>query len=442
MELKQTPYSMEAEQGVIASLIIDYEKIREISDILFPTHFYNHTNKIIYEAILDIYETKNEVDLIILKAYLEDTGKLLEIGGMKYIIDIVEAVDTSEMAKLYANIVYEKFIIRQVISKASNILNYSYEHSSYQDIIDYAEKEIFDLSNLNRSEDFVDWHHLLEETHMDIIKMSSNKNQGLVGLSTGYGELDAITSGFQKSDLIVLAARPAVGKTAFALNVAKNVAKASINENPSVAIFSLEMSAKQLLQRLISMESTIPISDIRGGKISQKDQEKLTFAIDTLSSYNIYVDDTAGIKIGELKQKSRKLKAENGLDFIVIDYLQLITTNNKENRQQEVSEISRELKTLAKELEVPIIALSQLSRGVEHRHDKRPMLSDIRESGAIEQDADIVMMLYRPEYYGIQEDEIEQQPSGYTELIIAKHRNGSTGTLEFNFIKEINKFTQ
>lgn len=444
MDIKKMPFSMEAEQGLIASLIIDYSKISEIGDFILPAYFYNQINKIIYEAIIEIYTQQKELDLIILKDYLESTNKLLEIGGMTYIIEIVEAVDTSEMATIYANIIYDKFTIRQVIQKASNILDYSYKSSNSQEIVYYAEKEIFELSNLTRSEDFIDWQNLLDETHQKIIEMATTDNKGLIGLSTGYRELDNITSGLQKSDLIILAARPSVGKTAFALNVLKNVAKSKVNDNATVAVFSLEMSAMQLLQRLIAMESNIPIANIKNGKLSSNEQEKLSFVMQNLSTYNIFVDDTAGIKIGDLKSKARKLKAEQGLEFIAIDYLQLITTNNSENRQQEVAEISRELKGLAKELEIPILALSQLSRGVEHRQDKRPMLSDIRESGAIEQDADLVMMLYRPEYYnGVLEDEEDQnQEEGYTELILAKHRNGSTGTVNFNFVKEINKFTE
>ncbi len=445
MEIKKIPHSLEAEQSLIGSLIIDGEKIREISSIIMPYHFYNQVNKKIYEELIELYNQKGEIDLVLLKSHLEAKDKILEIGGMNYIVDIVDSVDSSEMGPIYANIIYEKYLIREVIQKSTNILNASYTSNDANQLIEFAQKEIFDLFKLTKSEDFVDWNNLLEQTHDKIIELANQEQKGLIGLSTGYSYLDKKTSGFQNSDLIILAARPSVGKTAFALNLAKNVAKSSANNKATVAMFSLEMSAEQLLHRIIAVESTIPISKIKTGDLNLEDQQMISFAIDKLSEYNMYIDETPSIKIGELKAKSRKLKVEHGLDFIVIDYLQLITTSSKmDSRQQEVSEISRELKALAKELEIPILALSQLSRGVEHRHDKKPMMSDIRESGAIEQDADIIMMLYRPEYYASNaEEQLEEDNyDGKTELIITKHRNGSTGTLEYKFLKEINKFTQ
>lgn len=445
MDIKQVPYSMEAEQGVIASLIVDYEKIREISEFLMPEYFYNQINKRVYENILAAYHKKNEVDLIILKDQLESTGALSEIGGIEYVVNLIDAIQTSELVKNYAKIVYEKYIIREVIERSSNILDKSYKSDVVDELIQYAEKEIFDLSKLTRSEDFINWHSLLEETEKKIIELANNPQKGLTGLSTGYSYLDNITNGLQKSDLIVLAARPSVGKTAFALNLCRNVAKASANDGASVAFFSLEMSAEQLLHRLMAVESALPIGKIKNGDLNQEEQELLNYNVSKLYNMNIAIDDTAGIKIGDLKSKARKLKLERGLDFIVIDYLQLITTGGySDNRQQEVSQISRELKALAKELEIPILALSQLSRSVEQRADKKPMMSDIRESGAIEQDADIIMMLYRPEYYQdhLMEEDMADVYDGKTELSIAKHRNGSTGTLEYKFLKEINKFTQ
>lgn len=447
MDLQQIPHSIEAEKGLIASLLNDPEKIHEISEIIPTDYFYNKINRDIYEEIIKIYEQQGQIDLIVLKSSLETSDKLITIGGMEYIINLVEAIDNTEMYKVYANIIYEKYIIREVIEKTSNILNASYKSENAQELIEYAEKEIFSLATLTRSEDFKNWKNLLAETYDKIIELSQRKQKGLIGLSTGYSNLDQMTSGLQPSDLIILAARPSVGKTAFALNLAKNVAKSSQNKQAHVAIFSLEMSAEQLLHRIIAAESSIEISKIKTGELQNDEQELLSYAIDNLGNYNIYVDDTAGIKIGDLKSKARKLKLEKGLDFIVIDYLQLITTNLKtDNRQQEVSEISRELKGLAKELKIPILALSQLSRGVEQRQDKKPMMSDIRESGAIEQDADIIMMLYRPEYYQnhleTEENNPDENYDGKTELIITKHRNGSTGTLEYKFIKEINKFNQ
>ncbi|MFV0288084.1 MAG: replicative DNA helicase [Mycoplasmatales bacterium] len=445
MEVKKIPHSLEAEQGLIGALVIDSEKIKDVSSTIMPFYFYNQINKIIYEEIIDLYNQKQEVDLILLKAHLEAKNKILDIGGINYIINIVDAVDSSEMSNIYANVIYEKYIMREIIQKASNILHEAYQASDSQELLEYAEKEIFDLSKLARSEDFVDWQGLLTQTHDKILELASQEKKGLIGLSTGYSILDNMLSGLQKSDLLILAARPSVGKTAFALNLAKNVAKASANNQASVAIFSLEMSAEQLLYRILAAESTVPIGNIKQGTLTIEEQQMISFAVDNLSQYNIFIDDTAGIKIGELKSKARKLKVEQGLDFIVIDYLQLITTASRsDSRQQEVSEISRELKGLAKELEIPILSLSQLSRGVEQRQNKKPMMSDIRESGAIEQDADIIMMLYRPEYYAnnLEEGMEEEVYDGKTELIITKHRNGSTGTLEYKFVKEINKFTQ
>lgn len=445
MDLKQIPHSLEAEQGIIASLIIDYQQISEIKEIIQPHHFYNQVNRIIYEELIEAYELKKEVDLIILKDQLESSGKILEIGGIDYVVNIVDAIQTSSMVTVYANIVYEKFIVRQVIEKASNILTEGYQTTSAQNLIEYAEKEIFELSKLTRSADFKNWEEIITDAHQKIIELSQQEKKGLTGLTSGYTLLDKMTNGLQPSDLIILAARPSVGKTAFALNLAKNVAKATSNEKATVAIFSLEMSADQLLHRLMASESTVPISNVKNGELTMDQQQLLSYGVDNLLEMNIYVDDTPGLRIGELKSKARKLKVEKGLDFIVIDYLQLITTSMKtDNRQQEVSEISRELKGLAKELEIPVLALSQLSRGVESRPDKRPMMSDIRESGAIEQDADIIMMLYRPEYHqnNLEEEELEDIYEGKTELIITKHRNGSTGTLEYKFLKETNKFTQ
>lgn len=446
MDFKKIPHSLEAEQGVIASLLIDQEKINPISEILTVDHFYTSSNKIIYENIIEIYNQNQEIDLILLKSTLEAKNKLIEIGGISYVVNLVEAIATSEMALVYANVVYEKYIIRQVIEKASSILSLGYESDNSQELVEFSEKEIFDLSKLIRSDSFHSWKFLLDDTYDKILKLASSDNKGITGLRTGFSNLDKMTKGLQGSDLMILAARPSVGKTAFALNLAKNVAKNSSNNEASVAIFSLEMSAEQLLYRIIASESSVAISDIRGGTLTKEQEQLVGFGVENLSGLNMHIDDTAGIKIGELKSKARKLKVDKGLDFIVIDYLQLINTNMRgDNRQQEVSYISRELKALAKELEIPVLALSQLSRGVEQRADKRPMMSDIRESGAIEQDADIIMMLYRPEYYANQEDEnmIEEEIyDGKTELIITKHRNGSTGTLEYKFLKDINKFTQ
>ena len=314
--------------------------------------------------------------------------------------------------------------------------------SDSSELIEFAEREIFNLSKLTRSAEFVDWDQLIDDKHKQIAALIASDQKGITGLATGFNNLDAITNGLQKSDLVIIAARPSVGKTAFALNMARNAMVSSFNIDPQIAFFSLEMSADQLLTRLLAAQSGVPISDLRTGNLTASNQEDVNYSLEQMKKFGLHVDETPGIKIGDLKSKARKLKLEVGLDMIVIDYLQLITTaGGSDNRQQEVSEISRELKGLAKELNIPVIALSQLSRGVEQRADKKPMMSDIRESGAIEQDADIIMMLYRPEYYGDNIDTGDEEMfEGKTSLIITKHRNGATGEIDFKFEKEINVF--
>lgn len=440
---KQLPHSLEAEQAVIGSIIIDPNQIILIKELLQPTFFYSKVNELIYEALVDLNNSKKTIDFITIKEQLSATNSLEEVGGMDYIIDLAEDVTIAINVMEYAKIVYEKFLIRDTIRRATNILTSGYEMNSSAELIEFAEKEIFDLAKLTRSEEFLVWEDLIDEAHEKIRQLVASPNNKLTGLSTGFKNLDDLTNGLQKSDLIILAARPSVGKTAYALNLAKNVCASTKNTKASVAVFSLEMSADQLITRILACQSAVPISNIRTGYLSVEEQEQINYGLEKLKEYNMHIDETPGIKIGDLKSKCRKLKVEKGLDLVVIDYLQLITTGgNGDNRQQEVSLISRELKAMAKELQVPVIALSQLSRGVESRADKKPMMSDIRESGAIEQDADIIMMLYRPEYYGSNiemEDGVEMY-DGKTQLLIAKNRNGATGEIEFKFQKEINKF--
>lgn len=443
MNEKKIPYSNEAELAVIASILIDPQKIVELREILLPDFFYNNNAKELYSSFLEMHNMNKTIDVISAYDYLKDKEVLEKIGGESYLENLYASIPTSENAVEYANIVFEKYLIRQTIIRATNILNESYNAIDVNELIEYSEKEIFDLSKLVRSTDFIDFQNLITETYNKVMELSSRKGSRITGLRTGFRNLDFKTLGFQKTDLIILAARPAVGKTAFALNLARNVTANSENNEAHVAFFSLEMGAEQLLTRLVAAESRVEIQKIRTGQMTQEEQGMFNQAMDSLSKMNFHIDDTASIKIGDLKSKARKLKIEQGLDMIVIDYLQLITTARRnDNRQQEVSEISRELKALAKELNIPVIALSQLSRGVEQRADKKPMMSDIRESGAIEQDADIIMFLYRPEYYGDSIEGIDEESlyEGKTELNIAKHRNGSTGNLEFKFEKEINKF--
>ncbi len=441
---KQIPHSNEAEQAVIASILIDAEKLIEIMEILQPHFFYNNANREIYDCFVEMKHKNKIIDLLSTHEHIKMKGTLDKVGGVDYLQTLAEAIPSSENAISYANIVFEKYLMRETLKRSNNILNESYISTDAMELIEYAEKEIFELSKLSRSDDFLDWHELINETSEKIRKLSLEKGKKITGLHTGFSNLDFMTAGLQGSDLIILAARPSVGKTAFSLNIARNVAASSENNNAHVAFFSLEMGADQLLMRLVAAESRVPIANIKTGQLNQEEQMMFNQGMSSLLDMNFHIDDTAGIKIGDIKSKCRKLKLEKGLDIIVIDYLQLITTNKKtDNRQQEVSEISRDLKALAKELNVPVIALSQLSRGVEQRADKKPMMSDIRESGAIEQDADIIMMLYRPEYYGDNIEGIDEDTiyDGKTIVSIVKHRNGATGDIEFEFQKEINRFS-
>ncbi len=443
MAANEMPHSIEAEQALIGVIINDPNEIIKMSEKIHPEFFYDQTNKLLYQALVDLHHRHVSIDLFTLKEQLVANESLLLIGGMEYVVDLTESVSMAVNIEEYANIVYEKYLIRETIKRSSKILQNGYEAKDSASLIELAEKEIFDLGKMTRSEEFVNWNDLIATSHEEFKKRVAMGGVKMRGLATGFANLDRMTNGLNKTDLIILAARPSVGKTAFALNIARNVAANTNNNNASVAFFSLEMGAEQLLTRVLAMQCAVPIGNLFTGKVTPEEEEQVYYGYEKLNELNIHIDETPGIKIGELKSKCRKLKIEKGLDLVVIDYLQLITTanGNGDNRQQEVSEISRELKALAKELQIPVIALSQLSRGVEQRADKKPMMSDIRESGAIEQDADIIMMLYRPEYYG---DNIElgdeEIYDGKTQLLISKHRNGATGELEFKFQKEINKF--
>lgn len=440
---KQVPHSDEAEQAVIASILIDSEKMIEIMEILQPHFFYNNANREIFDCFVEMRHKNKAIDLLSTHEFIKSRGSLDKVGGIEYLRALSDAIPSSSNAVEYANIVFDKFLARETLKRGSNILNESYEAIDAMELIEFAEKEVFELSKLTRSADFVDWHDLINETSEKVRKLALQKGKKITGLHTGFSNMDNITAGLQKSDLIILAARPSVGKTAFSLNLARNVAASSENEGAHVAFFSLEMGADQLLMRLAAAESRVPISHIKTGQMNEEEQMMFNQGMASLSEMNFHIDDTAGIKIGDIKSKCRKLKLEKGLDIVLIDYLQLITTSKKtDNRQQEVSEISRDLKGLAKELQIPVLALSQLSRGVEQRADKKPMMSDIRESGAIEQDADIIMMIYRPEYYGDNIEGIDEETmyEGKTIVSLVKHRNGSTGDIEFEFQKEINRF--
>ncbi|BAB07748.1 replicative DNA helicase [Halalkalibacterium halodurans] len=428
------PQNIEAEQAVLGAIFLEDHALVTASERLAPEDFYRAAHQRIYQVMLDLAEKGEPVDLVTVTAELQDRKALDDVGGVAYLGDLANAVPTAANVEYYSKIVEEKSLLRRLIRVATNIAQEGYASEEEVDaILDDAEKTILDVAQRKNSSAFISIKDVLVETY-DKIEMLQNQKGEITGIPTGFKDLDRMTAGFQRNDLIIVAARPSVGKTAFALNISQNVATKT-DEN--VAIFSLEMGASQLVQRMLCAEGNIDAQRMRTGALTEEDWQKLTMAMGSLARAGIYIDDTPGIKVNEIRAKCRRLKQEKGLGMILIDYLQLIQGNGRsgENRQQEVSEISRSLKGLARELEVPVIALSQLSRGVESRQDKRPMMSDIRESGSIEQDADIVAFLYRDDYY---DKETENQ--NIIEIIIAKQRNGPVGTVELAFIKEYNKF--
>jgi replicative DNA helicase len=427
------PQNNEAEQSVLGAVFLSKEALITAIEILRPEDFYKTAHQRIFKTMQDLYERGEPVDLVTVTAELQDHKLLDEVGGVTYLTEIARSVPTAANIEYYARIVEEKSLLRRLILTATKIANdgYSREDDVTQILAD-AERYILEIAQNRNSGGFVPIRDVLLETY-ERIEFLSQRRGDVTGIPSGYPDLDKMTSGFQRSDLIILAARPSVGKTAFALNVAQNVAARA---GETVAIFSLEMAASQLVQRMICAEGNLDASRMRTGWLEEDDWQKLTMAIGTLAKAPIYIDDTPGITVQDIRAKCRRLQAEKGLGLIVIDYLQLIQGRGRgENRQQEVSEISRTLKGIARELNVPIIALSQLSRSVEQRQDKRPMMSDIRESGSIEQDADIVAFLYRDDYY-----DKETENKNVIEVIIAKQRNGPTGTVELAFLKEYNKF--
>ena len=427
------PHSIEAEQSVLGSMILDREAIVTSIEILKAGDFYKEAHSEIYEAITNIFTKDEPVDLITLSEELRKRNTLEAIGGILYIANLSEGVSTTANIKFYCEIVEEKSTLRKLIKASNEIIAKGYEdEENIENIVELAEKKIFDITQKRNQEGLEPIKSVLLDSFTKIEKLSQSSG-GLTGLTTGFIDLDNKTSGLQKSDLILVAARPAMGKTAFSLNIVVN---AALKGEGSVAFFSLEMSKDQLVQRMLSSESHVELQKIINGRLTEEDWPKLVSSMGPLSQADIYIDDTPGITLMDLKAKCRKLKIEKGLDLIMIDYLQLMSGEGKnENRQQEISNISRGLKGLAKEMDCPVVALSQLSRAPEMRSDHRPILSDLRESGAIEQDADIVMFLYRDEYYHEDSDK-----KNIGEVIIAKHRNGPTGAIELVFMGEFTKF--
>ncbi|EXX85349.1 replicative DNA helicase [Paenibacillus darwinianus] len=428
------PQNLEAEQAVLGSILLQAEALVTAMERLSGEDFYSPEHGLIYEAMIELGEDNQPIDLVTLTAWLQNKQHLEEIGGVSYLAKLVSGVPTAANVDYYAQIVEEKSLLRRLIRTATQIVQNGYAASEDVGVLlSEAESRILEIANNRSSSGFISIRDVLMEVFEKVEFLYSNKG-GTTGIPSGFQDLDKMTAGFQRSDLIIVAARPSVGKTAFALNIAQNV---GVRSKETVAIFSLEMSAAQLVQRMICAESNVDAGRMRTGFLEGDDWEKLTMAIGSLSEASIYIDDTPGITVADIRAKCRRLKKEKGLGMILIDYLQLIQGRGKagENRQQEVSEISRTLKQIARELEVPVIALSQLSRGVEQRQDKRPMMSDLRESGSIEQDADIVAFLYRDDYY-----DKESEKKNIIEIIIAKQRNGPVGTVELAFLKQFNKF--
>ncbi|WP_123042624.1 replicative DNA helicase [Cohnella candidum] len=428
------PQNLEAEQAVLGAILLEAEALITAMERLRTEDFYSVSHQRIFDAIISLNEDNQPLDLITLTARLRDQGELEEVGGVSYLAKLIGAVPTAANVEYYAQIVEEKSMLRRLIRTATNIVTNGYaEGDDVGALLSEAEAKIMELSNRRSTTGFISIRDVLMDVFERVEHLYNHKG-GVTGIPTGFPDLDKMTSGFQRSDLIIVAARPSVGKTAFALNIAQNVA---VRAGETVAIFSLEMSAAQLVQRMICAESNVDAGRMRTGNLEGDDWEKLSMAIGSLSEAQIYIDDTPGITVADIRAKCRRLKKEKNLGMILIDYLQLIQGRGKagENRQQEVSEISRTLKMIARELEVPVIALSQLSRGVEQRQDKRPMMSDLRESGSIEQDADIVGFLYRDDYY-----DKETEKKNIIEIIIAKQRNGPVGTVELVFLKQFNKF--
>lgn len=446
LEHTTPPQSIEAEQAVLGAILLDSDVFISVLEYVSADDFYSRANQLIFEAMEELNRDDEAIDALTVQQKLNNMHMLENVGGYEYIFQLANDTPTAANAEYYARIVEEKSLLRKLIQASNKIARESFEQEeSVSVILDEAEKSILNVAENRNRNGFIHIRDVVFESMQNLDDLSKN-GQEVTGIPTGYPDLDAMTAGLQPEELIILAARPAVGKTAFALNIAQNVAT---KQDGVVAVFSLEMGAESLVNRMICAEGSINAGHLRTGQLTEDEWSDLIVASGALSEADIYIDDTPGIRVTEIRSKSRRLLKERGrLDLIVIDYLQLIEGSGKrnENRQQEVSEISRQLKKIAKELHVPVIALSQLSRGVEQRQDKRPVLSDIRESGSIEQDADIVAFLYRDDYYerGDGEDDDGGEPrleDNIVEVIIEKNRSGARGTVKLIFTKEFNKFS-
>ncbi len=440
-ELRVQPQDLLAEQSVLGSIFISPDKLIAVREFISPDDFYKYAHKIIFRAMITLSDRNDAIDATTIRTILDDQDDLQSIGGLSYIVELVNSVPTSANAEYYAKIVAEKAMLRDIIARLTESVNLAYDEIlKPEEVIAGVERALIELNEHSNRSGFRKISDVLKVNY-EALEARSKQTSNVTGLPTGFRDLDKITTGLHPDQLVILAARPAVGKTAFVLNIAQNV---GTKQKKTVAIFSLEMGAESLVDRMLAAEGMVDSHSLRTGQLTDQDWNNVTIAQGALAEAPIYIDDTPGIKITEIRARSRKLSQEvdGGLGLIVIDYLQLITGTKSENRQQEVSDISRQLKILAKELKVPVIALSQLSRGVEQRQDKRPVLSDIRESGSIEQDADIVAFLYRDDYYRKEGDDAEEAVEDNTiEVILEKNRAGARGTVKLMFQKEYNKFS-
>ncbi len=427
------PNDSQAEQAVLSSMLFDSEAVVSAFEAIRGEDFYYPNNGAIFNVMVELFQQNTPVDAVTLKNKLSEKGLLDQVGGMEYLTTLADGYYTSANIKHYVKIIEEKSILRKLIKSSSEICSKGYAaQEPVEMILEQAEKAIFEISQGRNSSEFAHIHDVLVNAINRIEEIYLSKEK-ITGLPTGFVDIDSKTAGLQPSDFILIAARPSMGKTAFALNIAQNV---SIRNSKSTAIFSLEMSKEQLVNRLLCSEAMVDSQKLRTGDLTDEDWTKIVQALEPLSKSQIYIDDTPGITVNELRAKCRRLKTEKGLDLIMIDYLQLMTGSGRSgSRQEEISEISRSLKAVAREMNAPVIALSQLSRACETRHDHRPMLSDLRESGAIEQDADVVAFLYRDEYYNP-----ETEKKNQAEVIIAKQRNGPTGTVDLMWLSQYTKF--
>lgn len=431
---KVPPHDLDAEQAVIGSMLTDADAVASSIEVLKPEDFYRADNRIIYEAMFNLYNRSEPIDIITVKAELESMGRFEQVGGLEYLAGLPDKVPTTANVQKYINIVEEKSKLRDLIKTANDIIELGYDPTEdVDDIMENVEKKVFNLTQGKNQKGYSAIKDVLVDSFTQLEELY-NRKQHITGVPTGFADLDYKTAGLHGSELILIAARPAMGKSAFALNIAAN---AALNANIPVAIFSLEMSKEQMVNRILCSEAMVDSNKVRTGKLEDEDWAKLASKIGPLSETGIFIDDTPGISITEIRAKCRKLKLEKNIGLVVIDYLQLIQGSNRRNgsREQEIAEISRSLKILAKELNVPVIALSQLSRAVEQRPDHKPMMSDLRESGSIEQDADIVMFLYREDYYNP-----DTERKNIAEVIIGKNRSGSTGSVDLGWLGSYTKF--